>query len=194
MVADDNSTPELVSATWAGSVNRSDDIETVYLALTTMVRRSQQLGGKIHPSLSLPAYTVLNQVGAEPGTRARDLVEYFGLDKSTVSRQVNQLEPAGLLRRAGERPGRRGSVLEVTAEGQRLLDQAGGAIRSALADRMVGWDDGDIARFATLLEAFNRTRPTSVPGRSRPVVTGITGSTRLSTGSLAGRFPPGRKG
>jgi DNA-binding MarR family transcriptional regulator len=194
MVADDNSTPELVSATWAGSVNRSDDIETVYLALTTMVRRSQQLGGKIHPSLSLPAYTVLNQVGAEPGTRARDLVEYFGLDKSTVSRQVNQLETAGLLRRAGERPGRRGSVLEVTAEGQRLLDQAGGAIRSALADRMVGWDDGDIARFATLLEAFNRTRPTSVPGRSRPVVTGITGSTRLSTGSLAGRFPPGRKG
>jgi DNA-binding MarR family transcriptional regulator len=139
-----------------GVTDRSDDIETVYLALTTMVRRSQQLGGEIHPSLSLPAYTVLNQVEAEPGSRARDLVEHFGVDKSTVSRQVDQLEVAGLLRRAGERPGRRGSVLEVTAEGQRLLDEAGGAIRRALADRMVGWDDQDIARFASLLERFNR--------------------------------------
>jgi DNA-binding MarR family transcriptional regulator len=168
MVVGCNSTLELPHATLGGTTDRTGDIETVYRALTTMVRQSQQLSGEIHPGLSLPAYTVLTEVSAEPGTRSRDLAHHFGLDKSTVSRQVDQLESAGLLRRAGERPGRRGSVLEVTAEGQRQLDQAAGAIRRTLANRMVGWDDGDIARFATLLHTFTRTALSLGSRRSPP--------------------------
>jgi DNA-binding MarR family transcriptional regulator len=157
MVGIRNSTPELAYATSGGTTDRKDDVETVYRALTTMVRQSQQLSGELHPGLSLPAYTVLTQVAAEPGTRSRDLAHHFALDKSTVSRQVDQLESGGRPRRAGERPGRRGSVLEVTVQGQRQLDLAAGAIRQTLANRMAGWGDGDIARFATLLQAFNRT-------------------------------------
>jgi DNA-binding MarR family transcriptional regulator len=68
--------------------------------------------------LSLVAYTLLAQVDATPGMRAADLAAHFFLDKSTLSRQLEQLTSAGLLRRDGERPGRRGYELTLTPAGE----------------------------------------------------------------------------
>jgi DNA-binding MarR family transcriptional regulator len=90
--------------------------------------------------------------------RAADLSAHFGLDKSTLSRQLEQLISAGLLRREGERPGRRGSVLALTPAGQQHLAAAAQAVRNRLADRLTGWDDGDIATFAQLITRFNQSR------------------------------------
>ena len=97
------------------------------------------------------------QVDVEPGMRAADLAAHFGLDKSTLSRQLEQLISAGLLRRDGERPGRRGVVLTLTAAGRQHLDAAGQAVRDRLAERLTDWDDRDIAAFAQLVTRFNRS-------------------------------------
>jgi DNA-binding MarR family transcriptional regulator len=136
---------------------REPALEDLYQGLTTLARRARDVGDHLHPGLSLVAYTMLTQIEATPGMRAADLAAHFGLDKSTLSRQLDQLISAGLLRRDGERPGRRGYVLTLTAAGRQHLDAAGHAVRDRLAERLTDWDDRDIAAFARLVTRFNRS-------------------------------------
>jgi len=135
---------------------REAALEDLYQGLTTLARRARDVGDQLHPGLSLVAYTLLTQVDATPGMRAADLAVHFGLDKSTLSRQLEQLIAAGLLRRDGERPGRRGYVLTLTPAGRQHLDAAGQAVRDRLAERLTDWDDGDVAAFARLVTRFNQ--------------------------------------
>ena len=137
---------------------RAAALDDLYQGLTTLSPRARDVGDDLHPGLSLVAYTLLTQVDAEPGVRAADLAAHFCLDKSTLSRQLEQLISAGLLRREGERPGRRGSVLALTPAGQQHLAAAAQAVRNRLAERLTGWDDGDIATFAQLVARFNLNR------------------------------------
>ena len=102
---------------------RDGAVNHLYQGLATLMRRRAELSAEVHPGLSLTAYTVLTQIQAAPGTRACDLADLFGLDKSTISRQLNELQAAGLIGREGERPGRRGYTLVLTAQGQRQLEQ-----------------------------------------------------------------------
>src|SRR5277367_2552977 len=130
---------------------REAALDDLYLGLTTLARRARDVGDELHPGLSLVAYTLLTQVDVTPGMRAADLAAHFCLDKSTLSRQLEQLMSAGLLRRDGEQPGRRGYVLTLTAAGRAHLDDAARAVRDRLAGRMADWDDDDIAVFGTLV-------------------------------------------
>ena len=139
-------------------MTREVALEDLYHGLTTMARRARDMSGDLHPGLSLVAYTLLTEIDLTPGVRAVDLCAHFGLDKSTLSRQREQLISAGLLRREGERPGRRGSVLTLTPAGQQHLAAAAQAVRDRLAERLTGWDDSDIATFAQLVARFNLNR------------------------------------
>jgi DNA-binding MarR family transcriptional regulator len=136
---------------------REAALEDLYQGLTTLARRARDVGDNLHPGLSLVAYTLLTQIDVTPGMRAADLAAHFCLDKSTLSRQLEQLTSAGLLRRDAERPGRRGYVLTLTAAGRQHLDTAGQAVRDRLAERLTDWDARDIAAFAQLVARFNRS-------------------------------------
>jgi DNA-binding MarR family transcriptional regulator len=139
-------------------MTRDAALEDLYKGLTTMARRARDMSDNLHPGLSLVAYTLLTEIDLTPGVRAVDLCAHFGLDKSTLSRQLEQLISAGLLRREGERPGRRGSLLALTPAGQQHLAAAAQAVRDRLAERLTGWDDDDIATFAQLVARFNLNR------------------------------------
>jgi DNA-binding MarR family transcriptional regulator len=139
-------------------MTREAAFEDLYHGLTTMARRARDVSDDLHPGLSLVAYTLLTEIYLTPGVRAADLCAHFCLDKSTLSRQLDQLISAGLLRREGERPGRRGSVLALTPAGEQHLAAAAQAVRDRLAERLDGWDDGDIAAFAQLVTRFNQSR------------------------------------
>jgi DNA-binding MarR family transcriptional regulator len=138
-------------------MSREAAIEELYQGLSTLVRRARDVGDDLHPGLSLVAYTLLVQIDLTPAARAADLAAHFGLDKSTVSRQLEQLISAGLLRRVGERPGRRGCELALTATGQRHLAAAAQAVRCQLADWLTDWDDRDVAAFGQLVSRFNQS-------------------------------------
>jgi DNA-binding MarR family transcriptional regulator len=140
---------------------REAAIDDLYQGLTTLARRARDVGDDLHPGLSLVAYTLLTQIDATPGMRAADLAAHFCLDKSTLSRQLEQLISAGLLRRDGEQPGRRGYALTLTDAGRCHLDAAALAVRDRLAERLTDWGDRDIAAFARLVARFNL-------GSSRP--------------------------
>ena len=135
---------------------REAAFDDLYLGLTTLSRRARDVGDDLHPGLSLVEYTLLTQIDVTPGMRAADLAAHFCLDKSTLSRQLEQLISAGLLRRDAEQPGRRGYALALTPAGRQHLDAAAQAVRDRLAERLTDWDDRDIAAFAQLVSRFNR--------------------------------------
>ena len=139
-------------------MNRDAAVEDLYQGLTALTRRARDVGDDLHPGLSLVAYTLLTQIDVTPGARAADLAERLCVDKSTLSRQLDQLIAAGLLRRDGEQPGRRGQVLALTEAGNRHLAAAAQAVRDRLADRLSDWDDHDIAAFARLVVRFNQSK------------------------------------
>jgi DNA-binding MarR family transcriptional regulator len=139
-------------------MTREAALEDLYQGLTTLTRRARDVGDDLHPGLTLVAYTLLAQIDVTPGARAADLAARFCLDKSTLSRQLDQLIAAGLLRRDGEQPGRRGQVLVLTPAGEKHLAAAAQAVRCRLAGRLADWDDGDVAAFARLVDRFNESK------------------------------------
>ncbi len=142
---------------------RDSVIEDLYLQLNAMIRRSRELGNDLHPGLSLVGYTFLSMVDTSPALRASDLAERLGLDKSTVSRQLNQLLEAGLLDRVGGRPGRRGDPLSVTAAGRSALEADADRVRARLTGWLADWDEEDIAAFGALMARFNNSVDASLP-------------------------------
>jgi len=141
----------------ARGATRQDDIEELYRALSVLIRRARDLSNKCHPEVSLVAYTMLQYIAATNGVRAQDLAAHFELDRSTVSRQVDQLEDLGLVTRDAERPGRRGAVLQLTPGGRRTLDENAEAVRCHLATRLSAWSDRKVLAFARSIEDFNQT-------------------------------------
>jgi DNA-binding MarR family transcriptional regulator len=134
---------------------RNDVVENLYQQLNSLIRRSRELSNELHPGLPLIAHTFLNLVATCPEIQASDLVERLGLDKSTVSRQLNQLFDNGLLDREGGRPGRRGDPLSLTAKGRRVLAADADQVRSRVTCWLEDWTTDDIADFASFIARFN---------------------------------------
>ena len=142
---------------------RDSVIEDLYLQLNTLIRRSRELSNDLHPGLSLVGYTFLSMVDMTPALRASDLAEQLELDKSSVSRQLNQLFEAGLLDREGGRPGRRGDPLSVTPAGRRALADDADRVRARVTCWLADWDEEDIGALGALMARFNNSVDASLP-------------------------------
>lgn len=94
---------------------------------------------------------VLHQVQANGSLRVSELATCMGLDTSTASRHVRNLEDGGYLARTGDPGDRRASRVRVTPKGRGALTRAMRA-RAAMVDRAIaGWPDKDRATLATLM-------------------------------------------
>jgi DNA-binding MarR family transcriptional regulator len=119
------------------------------VALLTVGRRlrSRLPEGHLDPAQMF----VLHHVLARGSPRVSELAACMGLDASTASRHVRQLEHGGLLARAGDPDDRRASQLRLTPRGRAALDQAMRA-RAALVDRaLADWPGADRAALTTLM-------------------------------------------
>jgi DNA-binding MarR family transcriptional regulator len=135
-------------------------IDGIHRELNVLARRVRSEAHRLHPELSFVAYTLLRHAHATGGCRAVDLAALYQLDKSTISRQVGDLERRGLLERAH---GDRGQLLRVTAAGRAELDAAASGQRAALTRRLEGWDAADLGAFAGYLERYNASDGTVSP-------------------------------
>jgi DNA-binding MarR family transcriptional regulator len=119
------------------------------VALLTVGRRlrSRLPESRVDPAMML----VLHHVFTLGDLRVSELAVSLGIDASTASRHVRQLEDGGYLSRAGDPGDRRASRVRLTPRGRAALDRALRA-RASLVDRAVAdWPDEDRAALATLI-------------------------------------------
>ena len=83
--------------------------------------------------------------------RASDLAQHRVVDASVVSRQVHQLEEAGLITRRPDPADRRVSLLRATPDGERALAALEQRKAEWLSQALRDWGDEDIRRLAELL-------------------------------------------
>ncbi|WP_330350720.1 MarR family winged helix-turn-helix transcriptional regulator [Streptomyces sp. NBC_00582] len=137
----------------------AEAVETIQREMTVFARRARASAGRLHPELSLVSYTLLGHLEESGGRRATDLAAHHALDKSTVSRQVAALERAGLVERRVDPEDHRVQLLHLTDAGRHILAQVTESRRAAFRERLAGWPQGDLERFAEYLVRYNTWGP-----------------------------------
>lgn len=126
--------------------------------ITRLLRRVQ----RIHVvtladgmDLERSAYGIMCQLADEGPQRLGALATAFGLDPSTITRQVRALEEAGLAARTTDQTDRRASILDLTEDGRDVLTRTREHRRERLLRATDDWTLEERQEFGRLLEKFN---------------------------------------
>ena len=126
--------------------------------MTVLLRRVQ----RIHLStttgdvnLERSAYGIMCKLADEGPQRLGALATAFGLDPSTITRQVQALEEIGLAARKTDPSDRRASILDLTDSGREVLDSTRDRRRAKLQQALAEWPESDLTDFGRLLKEFN---------------------------------------
>jgi DNA-binding MarR family transcriptional regulator len=117
-----------------------------------LVRYKHQVNGDRLDRMALLVLGTLSYCGP---SRLTTVAERTGLDPSTVSRQVADLEKAGLLARESDPEDRRAILLKATTEGQSVLDRLVRGRRRRVERLLSDWDGEDIVTLGRLLGQLN---------------------------------------
>ncbi|MGH3510060.1 MAG: MarR family winged helix-turn-helix transcriptional regulator [Nocardioidaceae bacterium] len=132
--------------------------EQVEQQLTVLLRRVQRIHLSTSTgsmSLERSAYGIMCKLADQGPQRLGALAINFGLDPSTITRQVQALEEAGLAERTSDPSDRRASILDLTPIGRTTLTDTRDHRRKRFAAAMADWPVADRQEFGRLLTAFN---------------------------------------
>lgn len=144
--------------------------EQIEQQMTILLRRVQSIhistsSGEM--DLDRSAYGILCRLADEGPQRLGALATAFGLDPSTITRQVQALEKAGLVQRRSDEADRRASILDLTDEGRTVLEHTRRYRRQRLEEVLGDWPASDREELARLLTKANDSIRALVEG-SRP--------------------------
>ena len=128
-----------------------EDALTGILRQASVRRLHDVIAARAGLALDRAAYPILVRLYDQGRLRLSDLAAALYVSMPTASRQVKQLEAAGLVRRAGDPADGRASLLELTPKGRRALERLRAARRRALAEILSSWDGDERAQLAVLL-------------------------------------------
>jgi DNA-binding MarR family transcriptional regulator len=111
------------------------------------------VAGMRRRGLSLPQFDVLAQVGAHPGMTQQELADALLVTKGNVCQLLDRMEAAGLVARRQE--GRTNRV-SLTAEGQRLFDEAVPVQERLVAERLAALTPAEQHRLLGLLRKLDQ--------------------------------------
>lgn len=146
--------------------------EEIAAALVSVARAMTQV--RVHETLCRQAGVEVDRLGSavlfklvsEGGdVRVTELAERLSIDAPAVTRKVQQLERAGLVRRQSDPADARASRIDVTATGRRTIDRLQHAQAQWMGELLAGWSDVDRAELARLLQQLAVT--IAVPGEVR---------------------------
>jgi DNA-binding MarR family transcriptional regulator len=132
-------------------------VAAIEQAMTRLVRMATQSRMKAHLAeqtglaIDRAAYVALAALAQSGPMRLSELAARVAVDASTASRQVQQLERAGLLDRVADPADRRASLLRLSGEGERVLAVLRQARRALFERALAGWTAAEQRTFATLL-------------------------------------------
>ena len=126
--------------------------------LTLLLRRVQHMHGLTAADgveLDRSGYGIMSRIADSGPQRLSALAHAFGLDPSTITRQVQSLESSGLLERSRDPQDRRASLLTLTQAGRDVLGSTRRQRVQRLRDAMAAWSPEERLTFGRLLEDFN---------------------------------------
>jgi MarR family transcriptional regulator for hemolysin len=101
---------------------------------------------------SLPAWIVLLTVKTGSAANQRELAAAAGIQAATLTHHLNGMEREGLLTRTRDPANRRVHVVELTAQGEKLLEKLRAAAAAFDKRLRAGFDDAEIETLAALLD------------------------------------------
>jgi len=96
------------------------------------------------------------RLGREGAKSVAELADAFGLDQSTVSRQLTQLESLKLVVRRARDSDRRVREAKLTARGQHVYQQLEAARLRLKDEVLANWSDADKKRLARMLRKLSQ--------------------------------------
>ena len=124
------------------------------LRLTRSPRFAETVRHRAGAEVDRAGYAVLVRVSELGPVRLSELAQYLGLDVSTVSRQVQQLEQRGLVDRSPDPLDGRAALLELSVPGRDIMQKMRDAWCETVADVVGTWKPADIVRFGSLMDRF----------------------------------------
>src|SRR5512138_852730 len=103
--------------------------------------------------LQMREYIILGAISAVPQLTQADLGKAIGLDKTTLTSQLDRLERNGLIERHLHPRDRRLRIPVITAAGAALCAQVGAACAAVEADILAGFGAAEIGTFRRMLVA-----------------------------------------
>ena len=144
-------------------MSRDEDLRTIdaFLELIETVARTpyqkDRVLGAAKTRLSGAGLNALRLVARSGPIAVTEVARRLGVDQSTASRQIKPLEDAGLVSRTADTSDRRVAWLEITAEGEDVLERIHGLRRGDLDLVLGDWSTTDVQRLAELLERFKQS-------------------------------------
>jgi DNA-binding MarR family transcriptional regulator len=139
--------------------SRPETLGRLEAEVGVLVRRIKRVLGEraraVHPDLQRGAYLMLSYVADDGPGRPSAIAEKFDIDKGAISRQVQQLVDLGLIDRTHDPLDGRASLLAVSADARRRLDDVITQRREWLDVRLGDWGDGELAAFVDVLHRYN---------------------------------------
>jgi DNA-binding MarR family transcriptional regulator len=141
------------------AMTRADLLADLEQQVSVMIRRIRRVIGErsraVHPELQSSSYLMLSWLNQHGPQRASAMAEAFGIDKGAISRQVQHLLDLGLIDRTPDPADGRATLISISADASRRMAEVAVDRRRWLDDRLVDWDDDDLAEFVRMLGGYN---------------------------------------
>lgn len=132
-----------------------ETILAAFVELTTLGQRYQdELADELSPGLRRGTAQPVLRLHRDGPQRVSVLARQLGLDSTTVTRHLDELERRGLVARVPDDADKRASVVRLTPEAVARLDAAETERRRRLHGVLADWPPAERDTFARLLTRF----------------------------------------
>jgi len=138
----------------AGSPATAAQVHAVMVAAQALVGVAAQGIAQVEDRVTLPQFRVLMLVATRGGLNLGALAQAMGVHPSNASRACDRLVDAGLLARSESTLDRRNLMLELTPDGQALIDEVIDHRRNAIATILEGLPESRRRTLANAMLSF----------------------------------------
>ncbi len=143
------------------STDRQTSVRRIESEVGVLIKRVRRViaerAQEVHESLHPSTFLLLTHLADHGPLRASAIVGHFAMDKASVSRQVQHLLDLGLVDRTPDPEDGRATLLSVSSDARRRLEDVAAHRRQLLDQRLGDWDDAELADFAEVLARYNTT-------------------------------------
>lgn len=114
------------------------------VASTAIARRLQKKFNQAELNLTIEQWSVLYHLWKQDGISQQDLCKATFRDKPSMTRLVDNLEKAGMVKRIASKTDRRKNLIYLTNKAQELQDSCYALAEKTVEEALVGVDDDKI--------------------------------------------------